>query len=285
MCQDCGCNAGGMVKIQAMERDSHDHAHGRDPHHHHHHPPHPHQPHSHSHRHGRTLDIGQSVLQKNQRLAADNRDLFAAQNLLVLNILSSPGSGKTTFLERTLTDLHPQMPAAAIVGDLATENDGERLRRSGAAVVQITTGTLCHLEAEMVRLAVQDLELDVLELLAIENVGNLVCPAAYDLGESLRVVLLSTTEGEDKPLKYPTAFKSADVAIVNKIDIAEAVDFDRETALDNLRKMAPQVQIFCVSARTGEGMEGWYDYLRQQARKIPPTPLMKVGMKSLEVTL
>ena len=273
MCQDCGCNAVGTVNIQAMGRDriqsnphphpedrSHDH--DRDHHHHHDH-------HHHSHAHGhsiQTLEIGQSVLQKNQRLAAQNRDLFAAHNLLVLNILSSPGSGKTTFLERTLTDLQSQLPAGAIVGDLATENDGERLRRSGAAVMQITTGTVCHLDAEMVRSAAQQLDLHRIDLLAIENVGNLVCPAAYDLGESLRVVLLSTTEGEDKPLKYPTAFKSADVAIVNKIDIAEAVGFEGETALANLQRMAPQAKIFTVSARTGEGMDRWYDYLRQQAR-------------------
>src|SRR5262249_28344452 len=158
--------------------------------------------------------------------------------------------GKTAFLDRTLCELDKSFRAGVIVGDLATDNDAQRLRRSGAPVVQITTGNVCHLEAEMVTRALSQLDWDSLDLLFIENVGNLVCPASYDLGEELRVVLLSVTEGEDKPLKYPKAFKTADVAVVNKIDIAAAVEFDRTAALANIRGIAPQTNIFEVSART-----------------------------------
>jgi hydrogenase nickel incorporation protein HypB len=175
--------------------------------------------------------------------------------------MSSPGSGKTAFLQRTIADLADRLSVGAIVGDLETDNDARRLGQNGAPVIQITTGTVCHLEAKMVFDAAQKLDLDALDLLAIENVGNLVCPTAYDLGEDLRVILLSVTEGEDKPLKYPSAFKAAHVAIVNKIDIAEAVGFDREIALNNIRKIAPQATIFETSARTGTGMEAWYEYL------------------------
>jgi hydrogenase nickel incorporation protein HypB len=209
----------------------------------------------------RSLTITQSILSKNDRLAERNRDYFLAKGLLVLNILSSPGSGKTALIERTITDLKDRLKAGVIVGDLETDNDAKRLRSSGAPVVQITTGGVCHLEADMVLQASHNIDLDSLELLIIENVGNLVCPAAYDLGEDLRVVLLSVTEGEDKPLKYSTMFKSADVIIVNKIDIAEAVGFDRDQALTNIQKIAPEVTIFEVSARTGVGMNAWYDYL------------------------
>lgn len=248
MCQDCGCSAVGEVKIHSHTSE--------DGHHHHHHD-------SHSpETNGRNLlEIAQSVLSKNDRLAERNRGYFQAKNLLVLNLLSSPGSGKTALIERTILDLQDRWRVGVVVGDLATDNDARRLRSSGAPAVQITTGTACHLEAEMVAKAAQQLDLDGIDLLIIENVGNLVCPASYDLGESLRVVLLSVTEGEDKPLKYPATFKSADVIIVSKIDIAEAVEFQREIALNNIRRIAPQASIFEVSARTGLGMEQWYQYL------------------------
>jgi hydrogenase nickel incorporation protein HypB len=251
MCENCGCSIVDSVEIHAHK--------------------HPHRNHHevfHEHEHSnlvlkRSLTINQSILSKNDRLAERNRGYFLAKRLLVLNVLSSPGSGKTAFIEKTIKDLNNTLKAGVIVGDLETDNDARRLRSSGAPVVQITTGSVCHLEADMVFQASQNINLDSLNLLIIENVGNLVCPAPYDLGETLRVVLLSVTEGEDKPIKYSTMFKSADLVIVNKIDIAEAVGFDREQALTNIHKIVPEATIFEVSARTGIGMEAWYSYLEQ----------------------
>ncbi len=219
-----------------------------------------------------TIAVNEGILSKNDVFAARNRSLFASRRLLVLNVLSSPGSGKTAFIERTLTDLRSRLRGAVIVGDLATDNDAKRIARSGAQAVQITTGDMCHLEAEMVGKAAGQLNLDNLDVLIIENVGNLVCPSGYDLGENLRVVLLAATEGEDKPLKYPVMFKTADVVIVNKMDIAEAAGFDRATALDNIRRIAPQATVFEVSARTGLGMEQWYAWLEQRCAQKQPSP-------------
>lgn len=223
--------------------------------------------------HPRTLTIAQGILNKNDRLAERNRGYFQAKGLLVLNVVSSPGSGKTALLERLLQDWPRQgeqrRGVGVIVGDLETDNDAQRLRTAGDAIVQITTGTACHLEAEMIAHAAQKLDLDQLELLVIENVGNLVCPAAYDLGEDLRIVLLSVTEGEDKPLKYAPMFKTADAIVINKIDIAAAVGFDRERAIANLQKVAPQAPIFEVSARTGAGLTLWYQYLLRQRQALP----------------
>jgi hydrogenase nickel incorporation protein HypB len=184
--------------------------------------------------------------------------------LLVLNVLSSPGSGKTTFLQETLRAVAGKMKAAVIVGDLATDNDAQKLRAGGTPVIQITTGTVCHLEADMIARSLKRLDLADLELLIIENVGNLVCPASYDLGEDLRVVLLSVTEGEDKPLKYPPIFQIADVVIVSKMDLAQACGYDRAALLANLRKVAPRAQVLEVSAKTGQGMDAWRDLLFQQ---------------------
>jgi hydrogenase nickel incorporation protein HypB len=212
------------------------------------------------------VPVGQSLKARNAAIAQENRERFRAKGLLVLNVLSSPGAGKTALLERTLTDLRPRVRGGVIVGDLATDNDAHRLRRSGAPAVQITTGTVCHLEAAMVARACEQLGLDDLDLLVIENVGNLVCPASYDLGEGVRVVLFSVTEGEDKPLKYPTIFKGADVVLVSKTDLVEAAGFDRTAALDNVRRMAPQATVLEVSARTGAGLQGWYDFLLQRVR-------------------
>lgn len=223
----------------------------------------------------RTLTIAQGILNKNDRLAERNRGYFQAKGLLVLNVVSSPGSGKTALLERLLQDWPRQgeqrRGVGVVVGDLETDNDAQRLRTAGDAIVQITTGTACHLEAEMIAQAVQKLNLDQLELLVIENVGNLVCPAAYDLGEDLRIVVLSVTEGEDKPLKYAPMFKTADAIVINKIDIAAAVGFDRDRAIANLHKVAPQAPIFEVSARTGTGLEAWYAYLRGQRERKATT--------------
>jgi hydrogenase nickel incorporation protein HypB len=216
----------------------------------------------------RTIVIQQGVLSKNDVLAQRNRSLFKSKRLLTMNVVSSPGSGKTAFIERTLTDIKGRLRGGVVVGDLATDNDAQRIARSGAPAIQITTGDTCHLDAEMVAEATAKLDLDALDVLIIENVGNLVCPSSYDLGEDLRVVLLSVTEGEDKPLKYPTMFKTADVVIVNKMDIAEVVGFDRALALSNIRRMVPQAVIFEVSARTGQGMEAWYQFLEQRLAAV-----------------
>ncbi|MGQ4647852.1 hydrogenase nickel incorporation protein HypB [Lyngbya aestuarii] len=252
MCKTCDCaTTPGEVTIH-----SHDHHHPHDHHHHDHHG-------TSTIKESRTIDIHQGIFEKNDRLAERNRGYFMAKGVFVLNVLSSPGSGKTALLERTLTELGSRLKAGVIVGDLETENDAIRLRRTGAPAVQITTGGICHLESEMVARAASTLDLDALDLLIIENVGNLVCPAAYDLGENLRVALLSVTEGEDKPLKYPTLFHSAQVVVINKIDIAEVVGFDREGAIANIQRVAPQAKIFEVSARTGEGMQPWYAYLEK----------------------
>jgi hydrogenase nickel incorporation protein HypB len=241
MCKECGCGlGGGDVKI-----GGHSHEHG----------------HSHG---GKTLNLNLSLLEKNARLAEQNRSFFRAKKLLVLNVVSSPGSGKTTFIRETAAKLAGRLRVGVIVGDLATDNDAARLRTAGIPVVQITTGTVCHLDADMVAKAAAQLDLDKLDVLVIENVGNLVCPADYDLGEDLRVVLLSVTEGEDKPLKYPPMFHSAHVAVVTKSDMAAAAGFDRKLALQNLERVSHHARIFELSAKTGDGMKTWLDFLAQR---------------------
>jgi hydrogenase nickel incorporation protein HypB len=203
----------------------------------------------------RLVEVRRNVLKQNDMIARALREQFRTAGVFVVSLVSSPGSGKTTFLEKTLTQLQPRYRVAALVGDLATENDAIRLARSKAPVKQITTGTLCHLEAAMVQKALADWDLHQMDFLFIENVGNLVCPSSYDLGESLRLVLMSVTEGEDKPLKYPTIFNSADVAVVTKNDLAGAVEFDWHAARANIQAVRPGMQIFRLSAKTGEGME------------------------------
>jgi hydrogenase nickel incorporation protein HypB len=207
----------------------------------------------------RLIEVRKNVLKQNDIVARSMRDRFRGAGVFVVSLVSSPGSGKTAFLEKTLTLLQPDYRVAALVGDLATENDALRLARSGAPVRQITTGTLCHLEAAMVQTALEDWDLNQLDFLFIENVGNLVCPSSYDLGEDLRLVLISVTEGEDKPLKYPTIFNSADVAVVTKVDLASAVEFDWKTAYDNIQAVRPNMPVLKLSAKTGEGMD---EYLR-----------------------
>ena len=221
----------------------------------------------------RLLEVRKNVLKQNDIVARALRDRFRAQGTFVVSLVSSPGAGKTTFLEKTLTMLKPHCRVAALVGDLATENDALRLARSGAPVRQITTGTLCHLEAAMVEHAFEDWRLGQLDLLFIENVGNLVCPASYDLGEDLRLVLLSVTEGEDKPLKYPTIFNSADAAVITKVDLATAVEFDELAANANIQAVRPGMNIFKVSAKTNEGMDGFLQFLAQaRERSLQKTP-------------
>jgi hydrogenase nickel incorporation protein HypB len=203
------------------------------------------------------------VFEANDRLAERNRGYFRALNLFTVNLLSSPGSGKTTLIKSTIERLAGDLRVGVIVGDLETDNDARRLRTTDAPVVQITTGTLCHLDADMIARALGNLDPKSLDLLMIENVGNLVCPSSFDLGENLRVALLSVTEGEDKPLKYPPLFHSADAIVVTKTDMAGAADFDRNEALANIRRINPKARIFEVSARTGEGIDAWCDYLRE----------------------
>ncbi|HEY3971778.1 MAG TPA: hydrogenase nickel incorporation protein HypB [Candidatus Sulfotelmatobacter sp.] len=212
----------------------------------------------------RLVEVRRNVLKQNDVIARALREQFRATGVFVVSLVSSPGSGKTAFLEKTLTQMQPRYRVAALVGDLATENDATRLARSKAPVKQITTGTLCHLEAAMVQNALADWDLNKLDLLFIENVGNLVCPSSYDLGENLRLVLMSVTEGEDKPLKYPTIFNSADVAIITKNELAAAVEFDWESARKSIQSVRPGMQIFRLSAKTGEGMEEYFDFLSRQ---------------------
>jgi hydrogenase nickel incorporation protein HypB len=245
MCKECGCGLGGGRRTTGHAHAGHDHGHDHDGSH-------------------RTIALAHSLMEKNDRLADRNRNLFRAKKLLVLNVVSSPGSGKTTFIRETALKLAGNLRLGVVVGDLATENDAARLRTAGIPVVQITTGTVCHLDAEMVWQAATQLDLNQLDVLIIENVGNLVCPADYDLGEDLRVVLLSVTEGEDKPLKYPPMFHSAGVVIVTKKDLARAADFDRCLALGNLKSISHHAEIFELAAKTGEGMDAWVDFLAWQ---------------------
>ena len=215
----------------------------------------------------KSIDLRIPLLEKNDILAERNRGYFLGRGLVALNLVSSPGAGKTTLLERTLDEFGPSTRCAVLVGDLETENDGRRLRRAHAPVAQITTSTKCHLDASMVARGVEALDLNGVKILFIENVGNLVCPASFDLGEQLRVVLLSTTEGEDKPLKYPPIFKSAHVVLLTKIDVAGALGFDCALAVENIRRIAPQARIIPLSARSGEGFGEWINLLQSLTQR------------------
>jgi hydrogenase nickel incorporation protein HypB len=216
----------------------------------------------------RIVELRRGILKKNDELAAGLRGRYTAAGVLVLNLVSSPGTGKTAFLELTLKSLRTRgARVAALVGDLETDNDARRLAASGAPVRQINTHGICHLDAEMIDRHLagwEGVELAGLDYLFIENVGNLVCPSSYDLGEEIRVALLSVTEGEDKPMKYPTLFNSADAAVITKIDIAEPCSFDREPALRNINEIRPGIRIFETSAKTGAGMDAWLGYLEEQ---------------------
>jgi hydrogenase nickel incorporation protein HypB len=215
----------------------------------------------------KSVDVRIPLLEKNDILAERNRGYFIGRGIVALNLVSSPGAGKTTLLERTLDEFGRETRCAVLVGDLETENDGRRLRRPHAPVAQITTGSTCHLDASMISRGVESLDLNGVRILFIENVGNLVCPASFDLGEQVRVVLLSTTEGEDKPLKYPPIFKSAHVVLLTKIDVAEVLGFDRSAAVENIRRIAPQARIIQLSARSGEGFGEWIQLLQSLVAK------------------
>ncbi len=209
-----------------------------------------------------------ALLQRNDDIARANRAQFDRQQILALNLVSSPGAGKTTLLEQTLRALTPEMPAVVIEGDQATDQDAQRIAATGVSVVQVNTGTGCHLDADMIRRALLQLEPLHQHLLFIENVGNLVCPALFDLGERLKVVLLSVTEGDDKPLKYPHMFQAAGLLLLTKTDLLPHVDFSVERCMEFARRINPGIQILLVSARTGAGMEHWYQWLRENLRSV-----------------
>jgi hydrogenase nickel incorporation protein HypB len=250
MCATCGCSADGSVTIHVPgQENNQDHSHGHD----------------HSHSHGkRIVDVEQDILQQNNLLAERNKGYFDAKNILALNLVSSPGSGKTTLLEKTLTDLKGQVEFAVIEGDQQTTNDADRIHATGTKVTQINTGKGCHLDAHMVLHAVQGMKPKNDSVLFIENVGNLVCPAMFDLGEKERVVIISVTEGDDKPLKYPDMFFTSTLCIINKIDLLPYVPFSVEKVKENARKINRNLPIIEVSCTTGAGLQEWYDWLKSK---------------------
>lgn len=280
MCGICGCGQPDgkfkITKVTAEHVHDHEHAHGHGhTHHHHHHDEHSHgdgQDHhsgnGHHHEHGAAsktvLEIEQDILGKNNLLAERNRGYFEAKNILAINLVSSPGSGKTALLERTLQDLKGERSCYVIEGDQQTSNDANRIAATGAEVVQVNTGKGCHLEADMVNDALKQLKPQDDSLVFIENVGNLVCPAMFDLGEGARVVIISVTEGEDKPIKYPDMFHSSQLCIINKIDLLPYVNFNVEKAKEYARRVSHITEFIELSATSGEGMEQWYDWLRKQ---------------------
>ena len=254
MCATCGCDTDGKV---TMHEPGHQHEHH-----------HPHSDATHSHK--KVLDVEQDILQENNLLAARNRGYFDAKNILALNLVSSPGSGKTSLLERTLTDLKGQLDFYVIEGDQQTTNDADRIHATGTKVVQINTGKGCHLDAHMVLHAVQGIKPTENAVLFIENVGNLVCPAMFDLGEKERVVIISVTEGDDKPLKYPDMFFSSSLCIINKTDLLPYVSFDMEKVKANAKKINHKLEIIELSCTSGEGLSEWYDWLKQKVLAAVP---------------
>ncbi len=244
MCIECGCAS-----------HSHDHSHDHDHHHH-----------DHDHD-SKTIRIEEDLLAKNNHLAAHNREHFAAHGIFALNLVSSPGSGKTTLLEKTISLLKDEISFAVLEGDQQTSNDADRIAATGAPVHQINTGAGCHLDAHMVGHGVEHFDLDATDILMIENVGNLVCPAAFDLGEAHKVAVLSVTEGEDKPLKYPQMFQAADLMLINKTDLLPYLDFDLEACKTAARTVNPQIEIIELSCRSGEGLDSWFAWLKQHLVK------------------
>jgi hydrogenase nickel incorporation protein HypB len=272
MCTVCGCGEG-ETRLEGQP-DAHEHDHDHDQDHPHVHDHHPHEGHTHDYGRGaagvhapglsqsRLVRIEQDILGKNNRYAAANRRYFAEHAILALNLVSSPGSGKTALLTRTLEDLKGELPAAVIEGDQQTANDAERIRATGVRALQINTGKGCHLDGHMVGHALEALKPADGSLLFIENVGNLVCPAAFDLGEAHKVVILSVTEGEDKPLKYPDMFHAADLMLLNKVDLLPYLQFDVDRCIDYARRVNPRIKVMRVSALSGAGMADWYQWLR-----------------------
>ncbi len=254
MCRTCGCSE--HVADEHGHGDTHEHAHQHA------------DEHAHGHAHGaqapRSLvRFERALLGKNDRLAQGNRRYFQARSIVAMNLMSSPGAGKTTLLERSIARLRG-VPVHVIEGDQATERDAERIRRAGARAVQINTGAGCHLDAHQVAHAAEELAAEPGSLVLIENVGNLVCPALFDLGEQHKVVIFSVTEGEDKPLKYPHMFRAADVLVVSKLDLLPHVEFELERSLEYARRLRPDVRVFQLSATRGDGMDAWCDWLRAE---------------------
>lgn len=261
MCDTCGCGSNSTTFTKHGE-DQHHHGDG----HNHSHEHHDHS-HAHDHSHDRTLSVEQDVLGENNLLAQRNRGYFEAKHVFAINLVSSPGSGKTTLLEKTLSALKDDLSSAVIEGDQQTMNDADRIATTGVPVLQINTGNGCHLDAEMIHTAYKELKLVDNSVLFIENVGNLVCPALFDLGEDKRVVIISVTEGDDKPLKYPTMFDAADICIINKIDLLPYVQFDVEKCKKYALQVNHHLEFFELSATSGEGMENWYAWLKDHASK------------------
>jgi hydrogenase nickel incorporation protein HypB len=277
MCTVCGCGEGETH----IEGHDHAHDHQHDHSHDHHHHGHDHDHHHHHHEHGthdygqgpahahapglsqtRMVQIEQDILGKNNEYATANRRYFEGHGILALNLVSSPGSGKTTLLTRTITDLKEELPVCVIEGDQQTANDADRIRATGVPAIQVNTGKGCHLDAHMVGHAVESLKPEEGGVLFIENVGNLVCPAAFDLGEAHKVVILSVTEGEDKPIKYPDMFHAADLMLLNKVDLLPHLDFDVDKCIAYARQVNPRIKVLQVSATSGEGLAAWYQWLK-----------------------
>ena len=280
MCATCGCSTGAKATVHGAADTQHARSHGHDEHehghdHHHEHEHDHHDENEHQHERGvshappptTVIDLEARLLARNDALAARNRAWFAGREILALNLVSSPGSGKTTLLERTIRDLKGELPLAVIEGDQETTNDADRIRAAGAPAIQVNTGTGCHLEAEMVARGLAELKPVAGAVLMIENVGNLVCPAMFDLGERAKVIVLSVTEGEDKPLKYPHMFRAAAVMVLNKIDLLPYLDFDVQAAVRNARMVNPGITVLQLSAKTGQGLDAWYAWIRGQARR------------------
>lgn len=276
MCETCGCSESGEFKIHDLHHHHdhepiHDHEHNHGHSHNHdygHEHSHEHDgvshSHEHDHPHQKVINLNVDILSDNNRLAQLNRRFFEGRKVLCLNLVSSPGSGKTSILEKTIQTLIPTRKIAVIEGDQQTLLDAERIEKSGAPAIQINTGSGCHLDARMVELALEKLDVESGSILFIENVGNLVCPAMFDLGESKRVVVISVTEGEDKPLKYPYMFQSSHLCLINKSDLLPYVDFNTEKAIEYARSVNPKLEFILVSAKTGEGMDLWYEWLGMQ---------------------
>jgi len=261
MCDTCGCGqAAEAVTFRRPGIDGHGHHHEHDHHHHEHH--------HHEHAVSRELKVEQDILQQNDLLAARNRGWFEGRGILALNLVSSPGSGKTSLLERTITDLQQEMNLTVIEGDQQTLRDADRIAATGAPVLQINTGKGCHLDAAMIQRACAELDPPRDSVLMIENVGNLVCPALFDLGEAAKVVIISVTEGDDKPLKYPTMFAAAAICVINKTDLLPHVDFDVAACEAAARQVNPNLEFVRVAATTGEGMDNWYTWLRERQAAV-----------------
>jgi len=263
MCDTCGCGNPDEFKIH-----DHNHSHDHDHHGHHHDHDHDHHGHDHEHHHDhstkKVISLNMDILSENNRLAERNRGWFEGKKVVALNMVSSPGSGKTTILEKTIGSLASTNKIFVIEGDQQTTRDADRIEKSGAPAIQINTGSGCHLDAKMIHLALKKLDVSDRSILFIENVGNLVCPAMFDLGEQKRVVVISTTEGDDKPMKYPYMFQTSNLCIINKTDLLPYVDFSVETAMNYARQLNPELEFILMSARSGEGMTEWFDWLARQ---------------------